>query len=126
MRSQREEILRVLRCSGRHMRADEIYLACRTEGVSLSMATIYRNLGSLTEQGLLRRVPIPGKADCYDVTVQDHGHLVCEVCGDVLDIETGDLMAQLEKRLGLSVTSYDLCLHYVCPACREKQTSEPV
>lgn len=121
MRPLSEEILQVVRSSERHMTADEIYLTCRARGINISMATVYRNLGILADANIIRRVSMPGKPDCFDVTLEEHGHKVCEVCGEISDVDVGDLKSELEKRLGITIVDYDLCLRYVCPACRDKK-----
>ncbi len=117
MRSQKEEILQIIRESDRHMTADEIFLACRAKGIHLSLATVYRNLGIMADDHVLRRVPVSGKPDCFDKTVAVHGHKVCDICGEVSDIDVGDLRSELERRLGMPVTDYELCLHFICPSC---------
>ena len=127
MRTQREEILRIIRESGRHMTADEIYRTARETGSRTSIATVYRNLNIMADQKILRRVPVPGHPDCFDITLKEHAHQVCPVCGTVSDAGVGDLKTELEARLGFAIEDYDLCLRTLCPACREKKKqSEPV
>lgn len=121
MKTQREELLQVIRDSALHMTAEEIYLACRQKNVHVSMATVYRNLGILVESRKLRRVPVPGRPDCFDVTVARHSHKVCDRCGTVSDTNIGDLKSELETRAGFSITDYDLCLHYICPDCQQAE-----
>lgn len=123
MSKQRSEIMNVIRASGRHMTAEEIYLACREQGVKVSVATVYRNLGILAQEGQLRRVHVPGESDRFDFTVKPHSHILCDSCGQLVDIALEDIQAELEQRLGMELTGYDLCLHYICPDCREKKAS---
>lgn len=103
------------------MNADEIYLACRNRGINVSMATVYRNLSIMSEKSILRRIAIPGRPDCFDKTVSEHSHKICQICGEVSDIEVGDLKHELEKRAGISITDYDLCVRYICPLCRQQK-----
>ncbi len=120
MRTQKEEILQVIRETGRHMSADEIYLACRNAGMNTSMATVYRNLGLMADNQILRRFSIPGKPDCFDITTREHSHMVCTVCKEVVDAGIENLRKDLEAQLHTSIVGYDLCIHYVCPKCRAK------
>ncbi len=99
------------------MTADEVYLACRQKGIGVSIATVYRNLGILVEEHVLRRVPVAGKPDCFDITVREHSHKVCTVCGKVSDADVGDLKDELMSRLGMPIDDYELCIRYVCPQC---------
>ena len=83
------------------------------------LATIYNNLNRLWLEGLIRKVSVEGMPDRYD-RIQRHDHLVCKSCGRLLDIDLGDLTAQLEEIAGISILSYDLKLTYLCEECRKK------
>lgn len=124
MRTQRDEILRVIRDSCRHMPADEIYLLCRSSGLNISMATVYRNLGIMVDAKILRRVSAPGRPDYFDITVAEHAHKVCEVCGEMTDIEVGDLRSHIERLSGIAIVDYELCVRYVCETCAAKAKEE--
>lgn len=55
------------------------------------MATVYRNLKSMTEEGLLRVVDLPGESPLYEPAAQAHHHhfqckVQCKVCHRVFDI----------------------------------------
>lgn len=52
--------------------------------------------------------------------IQRHDHLVCKKCGRLLDVDLGDLTAQLEKKAGIPILAYDLKLLYLCEDCRNK------
>ena len=64
------------------------------------------------------QVSLEGMADRYDRT-RRHDHIVCKKCGRLLDVDLGDLTAQLEEKAGISILSYDLKLLYLCEACRK-------
>ena len=57
--------------------------------------------------------------DRYDRT-RRHDHLVCKKCGRLLDVDLGDLTAQLTGKAGVHILSYDLKLLYVCEECRKQ------
>ena len=83
------------------------------------LATVYNNLNRLLQEGLIRKVSVEGMPDRYD-RIQRHDHLVCKGCGRLLDIDLGDLTAQLEENAGISILSYDLKLMYLCENCKKK------
>ena len=60
-----------------------------------------------------------GMPDRYD-RMQRHDHLVCRKCGRLVDVDLGDLTAQLEKTAGMSILSYDLKIVYLCEECRNR------
>lgn len=115
------EILRRARVSGRHLTAEEIYLQVKQETPGIVMATVYNNLNSLAAAGMVRRVRRSGGADYFDANTEEHDHLVCDRCGKVSDITLEDFASELEQRLGAEITGYELNIHYVCDACREKE-----
>ena len=101
------------------MTAEEIFYAMRQSYPTVVLATVYNNLNRLWQGDLVRKVSVEGMPDRYD-RIQRHDHLVCKGCGKLLDIDLGDLTAQLEKRAGISILSYDLKLNYLCEECQQK------
>ena len=113
------KILEIVSASRSHMTAEEIFYVLRQTYPTVVLATIYNNLNRLWQDGLIRKVSVEGMPDRYD-RIQRHDHLVCKSCGKLLDIDLGDLTAQLEQKAGISILSYDLKLTYLCEDCRKK------
>ena len=101
------------------MTAEEIFAALRQTYPTVVLATVYNNLNRLWQEDLIRKVSVEGMPDRYD-RIQRHDHLVCKGCGKLLDIDLGDLTAQLERKEGISILSYDLKLNYLCEDCLKK------
>ena len=101
------------------MTAEEIFLALRQIYPTVVLATVYNNLNRLLQEDLIRKISVEGMPDRYD-RIQRHDHLVCRKCGKLMDIDLGDLTEQFEKTAGIPILSYDLKLHVLCEACREK------
>ena len=80
---------------------------------------MYNNLNRLWEEDRIRKISVEGMPDRYDRIVR-HDHLVCRKCGRLLDVDLGDLTAQLEQKAGIPILSYDLKLVYLCDACRKQ------
>lgn len=114
-----KKILEIVSSSRSHMTAEEIFDALRQTYPTVVLATVYNNLNRLWQENLIRKVSVEGMPDRYD-HIQRHDHLVCKGCGRLLDIDLGDLTAQLEKRAGISILSYDLKLTYLCEDCQKK------
>ena len=113
------KILEIVSASRSHMTAEEIFDTLRRTYPAVVLATVYNNLNRLLQEGLIRKVSVEGMPDRYD-RIQRHDHLVCKGCGRLLDIDLGDLTAQLEEIAGISILSYDLKLTYLCEECRKK------
>ena len=101
------------------MAAEEIFLALRQVYPTVVLATVYNNLNRLLQEDLIRKISVEGMPDRYD-RIQRHDHLVCRKCGKLMDIDLGDLTEQFEKTAGIPILAYDLKLHVLCEACREK------
>ncbi len=111
-------ILSLVRRAPRHLTAEQIFLLAKEEAPRISMATVYNSLSALTESGDIRRTHIAGDAAVYDRSVKMHEHLVCDSCGQVRDLEIPNLTRLLSDGAGEQLTSYEVNLHYLCPACR--------
>ena len=111
------KILEIVESSHSHMTADQIFDALRRTYPTVALATVYNNLNRLWQEEKIHKVSVEGMPDRYD-RVERHDHLVCKKCGRLLDVDLGDLTAQLERAAGLSILSYDLKLMYLCDECR--------
>ena len=120
MSKQKQALLDVIRMNEGHKTAEEIFMLCRENKVDISIATVYRNLGILAEEGSVRRIAVPGEPDRYDKTLSPHEHVLCERCRKMADVCMDDMIKLLEKRVGSPISSYDLCVRYVCPTCRNQ------
>lgn len=120
------ELLNIIRNSERHMTAEELFLQCKNDNIRISLASVYRNLGTMAEDGLIKKVSIPGESDRYDKTMIPHGHLICKKCKQVKDTHVRDLQHILEMSVGSEIDSYDLCIYYVCPECRRVERGNAV
>lgn len=114
------QLLNLIQNSDKHMSAEEIFMLCKDKGVRISFASVYRNLTNLVESGDIRRVPVTGEPDRFDKTIRAHDHAFCTVCGNVVDVDVGDMEKYLNDKLGNKIESYSLTIKFICPECREK------
>ena len=84
---QRDEILAYLQSERAHRSASEIYDAVREKIPSISLGTVYRNLGQLVELGKIITVETQDKFVYYDGYVKPHTHFVCRCCKKIFDFE---------------------------------------
>ncbi len=70
-----------------HADADGILTAVRAEG-RVSTQTVYDVLAAFTRTGIVRRIQPAGSSARYELRTGDnHHHLVCRDCGEVVDID---------------------------------------
>lgn len=115
-----KKILEIVEQSRSHMTAEQIFMELRLAYPKVVLATVYNNLNRLWQEDRVRKVSVEGMPDRYDRILR-HDHLVCKQCGRLLDVDLGDLTAQLERKAGVSILAYDLKLVYLCDECRKKK-----
>ena len=82
--------LAVLRAVARqpHITADGVAEIVRTEIGAISLQSVYDALGLLVAEGLLRRIQPAGSPARFEDRVGDnHHHLICRICGRVVDVD---------------------------------------
>lgn len=84
---QRKHLLSLLSSTRSHPNAFWLYEKMRPVFPSLSLSTVYRNLGILESQGLVQRLSCGGSFDRYDADISLHSHFFCRECGAVYDID---------------------------------------
>ena len=115
-----KKILEIVENSRSHMTAEQIFEQLRQSCPQVVLATVYNNLNRLWKEGRIRKVSVEGSPDRYDRILR-HDHLVCKRCGRLLDVDLGDLTAQLERQVGFPILAYDLKLLNLCEECRKDQ-----
>jgi Fur family ferric uptake transcriptional regulator len=123
MTRQRRVILEELRRVCTHPTADEVYRRVRRRLARISLATVYRNLETLADRGLIGRLEPAGGPRRYDADTTDHYHVRCSRCGRVGDVFAGRLPAletAFRKATEYAIMGYRLELIGLCPRCRRR------
>ncbi|MCC0633275.1 MULTISPECIES: Fur family transcriptional regulator [unclassified Clostridioides] len=119
---QRELILNEILNNPVHPTADCLYENLKKDNPSLSLGTVYRNLAQLTEHGFIKKVSIPGNPDRFDGRTENHYHIICEVCGEVYDLESeilSNLKESISEETDIKITSYNISFKGICNNCRK-------
>jgi len=117
---QRDMILAAVRENKVHPTADEIYTVLKPKNPSLSLATVYRNLNQLSQNGFLRKISVPGGPDHFDDTLSEHYHLICEQCGRMSDIPKAyvpDFNKDVAQETGCEIKRSSIVFYGVCRQC---------
>lgn len=103
--------------------AQELHEALTAAGRRIGLASVYRVLDALAEQGLVQRVDIGDGVVRYEPAQTDHHHhLVCGECGKVEPFEDKRLeraIEAVEERSGYSVVAHEVVLRGACASCRD-------
>ncbi len=104
--------------------AQEVLDQLRASGRSVSIASIYRILDLLTNEGFVQRIELGSGMSRYEPVQpggEHHHHLVCDTCGTVEAFEDRALeraLARVEQSSGYAVALHDVVLHGSCRDCR--------
>ena len=128
MTRQRRVILEELRAAKSHPTADELFESVRQRLPRISLATVYRNLETLSECGMVKRLGPLGTQRRFDGDTSGHYHVRCRGCGSVADLQIEPL-AGLEEAARPN-TDYELLGHElefvgICPACSAAVGARP-
>lgn len=121
---QRRLILEALMQNPVHPSAETIYNMLKPEHPELSLGTVYRNLNLLAEMGIIQRVQMAIPQEHYDGNIACHYHMLCNTCGEIVDIMPGDrcgeLKCDIETQDGHYIDGQCVLFRGICAACREK------
>lgn len=102
--------------------AQEIYDALSADGRKVGLASVYRMLERLDEQGLVQRIDLGDGIVRYEPAREaHHHHLVCGECGKVepfSDQRLEQAIHAVEERSGYSVVAHEVVLRGACADCR--------
>ena len=123
---QKEIVATTLKTMHNHPTADAVYETVHLTYPSISIATVYRILNQMAQDGTALKVSVPDAADRFDDTCDPHYHIRCTTCGRVEDlmIPLYDLPnIPRENACGFRVTGCSLLFRGLCPSC-EAEASE--
>ncbi|MFZ9658966.1 MAG: Fur family transcriptional regulator [Arcobacteraceae bacterium] len=115
---QRLAILNIVSTSG-HINIDELYEEIKKQFHSISLATIYKNINTMTENKLLLEVKLPNSKSVYEVVKSRHAHLSCEICGDIQDmsIDAEKIFKEISNEYSFKINNTDVIISGICKSC---------
>lgn len=115
---QRKAIRKVFRTSGRPLSPDEVLERGQEHVPGLGIATVYRNVKLLTEEGFLTEVDLPGSGARYELASRPHHHhFVCTRCDRAHDMQGCPPEIEALAPPGFVVESHEVILFGRCPEC---------
>ena len=124
---QRDVVLEVVRSTFEHPTAEWIYRKARRRLPKVGLGTVYRNLHSLADEGLVREVHSADEAVRYDGNTGEHYHIRCIGCGRVSDLPVSvdrDIEARARKATNYAIVGHEVEVHGVCPNCQHQSLSQ--
>lgn len=98
---QRSQIISLLRENGTFQTAQEIHTALRAAGNSVGLATVYRNLAALAQNGEVDCIVRDnGETKYRHCSPEHHHHLLCRACGRTVEVQAEQFEAWCRKTAG--------------------------
>ena len=120
MTEQRRAVYDALMEERNHPTAVEVFMKARNRMSTISLATVYNCLETLSSCGLVKTVNLERGPARYCPNTKEHAHFYCDDCGVVLDLplrsrrHAEDVWELPEQ---LSITHHEVAFRGVCPKC---------
>ncbi len=117
---QRQKIYEALVSRPGHYSPEEIYDQVKQDLPSISLATVYKNLKTFVQTGMLRDVSPHHGTWRVDANISPHHHLICTRCHSISDLDL-DLLepVKLQGKLpsGFRLEKFNVEVHGICKSC---------
>ena len=119
---QRDLVLQAVRALG-HGTPEEIAEHVRRTHPSINLSTVYRNLDTLENVGLVQHTHLGHGGATYHASEElNHLHLVCEKCGAIGDAPlevAANFVQQLSDDYGFKTDVTHFAISGLCAACAD-------
>ncbi len=124
MTKQRKLVYDVLMDERDHPTATEVFIRSKERMSSISLATVYNCLETLSAAGLVKQVNVGRDASRYCPNLDPHAHFICAKCGEVYDIslknnEKMESVWALPE--GARIDHLEVAMKGICARCSEKK-----
>ena len=120
---QREAVWNEIINNDDHREADEIYMAIKLKGVSVSRATVYRTIDVLLKNNLVRKLDLgvgPSKFE-HKINARHHDHIICIQCGRIEEFmvdKIENLQDKVAEEYGFKLVRHIHQLFGLCENCQ--------
>ncbi len=119
-------VLNALRSSQNHPTALDVYEAARCVRPRIGLATVYRILRQLTEQGLIKELEYGSGCSRYDACTHRHDHAICTKCGALLDVPEdiqlpSEALQAAAQSTGFELGSHEVRIYGLCATCQTRR-----
>jgi Fur family ferric uptake transcriptional regulator len=104
-----------------HVTAEDLCAAVQARQPEVHRSTVYRTLDALEHAGVVDHVHLGHGRAVYHLADDPHQHLVCEACGDVIEVPDSvfaELAQRLRRRYGFTIRPHHFAVLGRCRACR--------
>lgn len=111
----------IMRDENKHLSASEIHAFVQKQYPGLGIATVYRNLHILEQEGLVNKFDLLDNTGHYEMNLGNaHSHLLCLSCGSISETEEDfvqHICDLLKQESNFSVQKRALVFYGYCNSC---------
>lgn len=117
---QRIAIYKILLQHKDHPTAEQIFKEIKEQHPTISLATVYKTLETLSEMGLIHKVNPLYDTARYETQTHPHHHLICVRCKKIVDIDEEELtkLNIPENFHGFDILNYQVQITGICENCK--------
>ena len=119
MTKQKKLIMDIVNESYDHLDANGVYMNAMRIIPNISLATVYRNLNNLVNEGKIIRIT-HGNVDRYDAKRGRHDHFFCNKCGNIFDIYEDIVIPDGTYKMG-KILEYEINFTGICRECIKEE-----
>ncbi len=115
---QKRAIRKVFATENRPLSTEQVHTAARVDIEGLGLATVYRSIRNLIDDGWLTVIDVPGQGTLYEIAGKaHHHHFSCDACHRVFELEgcANDISVILPR--GFRASGHEITVHGRCADC---------
>jgi Fur family peroxide stress response transcriptional regulator len=120
--AQRAAILEYLKNNKHHPNIIDIHKNVSKKLSTISMTTVYNTIDLLKKEGLVQELAVLNhEGRRFDSNLSPHDHLICSICGKVVDTEVNvnnPLLMTEKQKNGFDIRETRIKFYGVCPDCK--------
>jgi Fur family peroxide stress response transcriptional regulator len=116
---QRIAIARSVLRNKEHPSAEDVYEEVKRHFHTISLSTVYNTLHILRDMNMVNELAF-NDSTRFDPNTSLHINLVCEACGNIIDLEDPGLeglLGRISENMGFAVKGHRLDVYGICNKC---------
>ena len=124
-----QAVLSAVQSVNTHPTALEVYELVKQKRPRIGLASIYRILGHLVEQGYIKELHLGEESARYDGRTLRHDHAICSNCGALLDLPIDVVLSQsalqqAAQAVHMQIDTHEVRIYGLCSSCQADQSSQ--